>query len=122
MAVGLLLGCSKKHEDFPAPLNVSVPPNVTNVAVTNPQNLDYDVAWGIADVSTVQYYRVYASFDGAQFTLVQDTVPTTSVLCPDPVTPCVRAQFTSFAPVAQFGVTVVSNENVEGAMVVESTP
>ncbi len=42
MAVGLLLGCGKKHEDFPTPLNVSVPPNVNNVAVTNPQSFDYD--------------------------------------------------------------------------------
>ena len=122
MAVGLLLGCGKKNEDFPAPLNVSVPPNVNNVAVTNPQSFDYDVAWGIADATTVQYYRVYASFNGVDFILAEDTVSTTSAICPDPLTPCIRSQIEAFAPVALFGVTVVSNENVEGAMVIQSTP
>ncbi len=122
MAVALLLGCGKKHEDFPAPLNVSVPPVVNNVAVTNPQSFDYDVAWGIADATTVQYYRVYASFDGVQFILAEDSVSMTSVDCPDPLTPCVRSHIQAFAPVALFGVTVVGNENVEGAMVIESTP
>ena len=128
MAVGLSLGCGKKHEDFPAPLDVSVPPNVSNMEVFNPQNLDYDVKWGIGDASTVQYYRVYASLNGVDFILAEDSVPTTSPptcqtdCCFDPLTPCIRSRIEAFAPVAVFGVTVVSNENVEGAMVVESTP
>lgn len=108
----LAAGCSKKHEDFPDPLGVSVPQNVINLTVTNPQNFDYDLSWGVNDPGTVQYYRVYWSIiDGVAFILAEDTVATTSVAYD-------TSPFAAFA----FGVSVVSNENVEGAMVVEETP
>ena len=109
-AVAIASGCSKQHENFPDPLGVSVPQNVTNLSVTNPQLFDYDLAWDIGDTGTVEYYRVYWSLDGQQFALGADSVMTTSV------------SFSSPLPVAVFGVTVVSDEFVEGAMVRATAP
>ena len=106
----LVLGCSKKHEDFPEPLGVSAPQNVTDLSVTNPQLFDYDLDWDIGDPGSVEYYRVYWSLDGFQFALGADSVLTT------------QASFTAPLPVAAFGVTVVSDEFVEGAMVTADVP
>jgi len=111
LVLGLVSGCSKKHEDFPDPLGVSVPQNVTNLTVTDGAGVfEYIVDWDITDPSTVEYYRVYWSLDGSQFALGADTVMTTS------------ATFTAPLPVAAFGVSVVSDEFVEGAMVRADTP
>lgn len=116
LAAALVLsGCSKNHEDFPSPLDVGVPTKVSSVTVTDvstPPSFDYDVNWIIADISEVQFFRVYSSFDGATFVLAQDTIPSTQT----------TAQFSSLIPVAAFGVSVVNTANVEGAMVVEPTP
>jgi len=109
-AIVVASGCSKKHENFPAPLGVSVPQKVMNLSVTNPQLFDYDLDWDIGDPSTVEYYRVYGSLDGFQFALVADSVTTTQPTISSPL------------PVAYFGVTVVSDEFVEGAMVTAPAP
>ena len=109
-ALVLSPGCSKQHEDFPDPLGVSAPQKVTNLSVTNPQLFDYDLDWDIGDPATVEYYRVYWSLDGFQFALGADSVMTTS------------ASFAAPLPVAAFGVTVVSDEFVEGAMVTAEVP
>lgn|GEM_PF-2347664 len=116
VAIGILLsawsvsGC-KKHGDLPAPLGVSVPPTVTNLVVNNPQALDYDISWDIADPSVVRMYRVYAvvrGLNGRDSAELADSTTSTSFLA------------TLAIPIAgvRFGVTVVTLENVEGAMVV----
>jgi hypothetical protein len=111
LTLGLATGCSKKHENFPDPLGVSAPQKVTNLSVSDGGGtFVYIVDWDITDPSTVAYYRVYWSIDGQQFALGADTVMTTS------------ATFTAPLPVASFGVTVVSDEFVEGAMVTADTP
>ena len=116
LAAALVLsGCGKKHEDFPALLNVGVPTSVSSVTVldvSTPPSFDYEVEWTIGDTSQVQYFRVYWSFDGATFALAQDTIPPAQTTEP----------FSVLIPVAAFGVSVVNTENVEGAMVVEPTP
>jgi hypothetical protein len=110
VALALIAGCSKKHDDLPTAINVPTPPNVSNLVVTNPQDMDYDLTWSIADPGQVEYYRVYSSFDGTTFELVEDSVSTTS------------RSYSSFVPLAAFGVSVVSTAYVEGAMVVKPTP
>lgn len=111
LAALLLTGaCSKKNTDYPTSLGVSQPQNVTNLSVTNPQAFDYDLDWDVADPGTVAYYRVYWSLDGMQFALGADSVMTTSVAVSSPL------------PAAVFGVTVVSTEYVEGAMVTAPVP
>jgi len=108
--LALAIGCAKKNTDYPSPLNVSQPQNVTNLSVTNPQGFDYDIDWDIGDPGTVAYYRVYWSLDGTQFARGADSVMTTSVAVSAPL------------PAAYFGVTVVSTEFVEGAMVTKAAP
>jgi len=103
------LGCSKNHDDLPAMLAVTTPQTVTSLSVTNPQNFDYDLAWAVGNMSTVRHFRVYGSFDGFQFTFVDSTTSPTFLV-------------QSFLPVASFGVSVVSTQGVEGAMVVEAAP
>jgi len=117
IAVGTLsifaAGCGKQHENLPPPLGVGVPSNVDSVDVTSPQDFDYIVTWWIADDSEVQYYRVYSSFDGVTFSLAADTVWVGTNSSPTIVSPI---------PVTAFGVSVVSNENAEGAMVKANAP
>jgi len=105
----ILAGCAK-HDGLPTPLSVGIPPTVTNLVVTNPQGLDYDITWDIADPSVVRHYRVYAivpGFNGDSAQLA-DTTTTTTFL----------ATLAIAVPGVRFGVSVVTLENVEGAMVV----
>jgi len=102
-------GC-KKHEDFPQPLGVTAPPKVINLSVTTPDNVDFDLMWDIADPTGVQAYRIYfgieglgePEFDSEWTNPCPCTVP---VSLPLPVTNTV------------WGVSVVTDDNVEGAMV-----
>ena len=115
LATALIAGCGQKHEDFPDPLGLTASPPVATVTVTsasNPPPYDYDVEWTIPDTSDVQFFRVYSSFDGMNFALVQDTIPPTQT----------TGQYTAAFPVVAFGVSTVSYDNVEAAMVTAEAP
>ncbi len=116
LALGLALAlaaCSKRHGDLPTPLGVTPPPTVTNFVVTQPDTtnpLDYDLAWSIADPSVVDHYRIYLVVSDIRGTTAEQVATTT--------TTTFLATLALPVPDVQFGVTVVTTEHVEGAMVV----
>lgn len=109
-ALALAAGC-KKHEDFPAPLDVVVPPTPANFVITNPQGNDYDLSWEISDAGAVKNYRLYLVGLGLAPELLAEPATTTF-----PIT-------LSFdATGLQFGVSAVSTDNVEGKMATAVVP
>ncbi len=114
LALVLVAGaCSKRHGGLPAPLGVTPPPTVTNFVVTMPDSanpLDFDLSWSIDDPSLVDHYRIYFVVAGPRGTSSDLVATTTSTTFP--------ATLAVPVPDVAFGVTVVTTEHVEGAMVV----
>lgn len=108
LAVLLLgvVGCPKQ-EDFPAALDVEVPPTPTNFVITrvDPTEFDYDFSWSISDPAAVDHYRVYLVGGGA---LGGDELlfETPNTFYP--------ATFTFSLTGLQFAVSAVSPGSVEG--------
>ncbi len=109
-ALALATGC-KKHENFPEPLAVVVPPTPTSFVITNPQGNDYDLSWEISDPSKVQGYRLYLVGLGLAPELLAEH-DTTSF--------AITLNFDATG--LRFGVTAVSTDNVEGAMATAVVP
>jgi len=100
-----------KQEDFPAALDVIVPPTPEDFVITNPQDNDYDLNWTISDPGDVKNYRLYLVGLGLAPELLAE--PTTTTY---PIT------LPFDAGGLQFGLSAVSTDNVEGAMVVATVP
>lgn len=107
-----VLGCAK-HENFPAPLDIKVPPVVTDLAISRPDSVKFDLTWNIdADaVDDVDHYNVYTLGAFGSFDLA-GTSPT----------PTFGAATTFPVEYLIFGVTVVTKENVEGDLVFAASP
>jgi hypothetical protein len=108
VAVAFAPGC-ENHENFPQPLGVAAPPTVTNFSVTTPDNMNFDLQWEIDDPTGVQLYRIYFGVQGLGppelETETTQTCPCTfPAALPTPISGTV------------WGVSVVTDENVEGAM------
>jgi hypothetical protein len=110
-------GCAK-HKDFPLPLGITQPPTVKNFSVTKVNDVTFSLYWEIddADSSQVQLYRVYFGVQGlgapeldSEWTMTCPCSP------PDMVLPLPLAN-------TVWGVSVVTKENVEGAMVTSVVP
>jgi len=109
LAVFSVFGCAKHDDKVPAMLGLTAPPQPSNVVaaiVDDPLTAgdDYDVTWDIDDPDlVVAFFRIYLVSDfGTE--LQQDSV-TTQIF-----------RGTSIFPVPAFGVTAVTDENVESAM------
>ncbi len=101
-----VLGCPKQ-EDFPAALDLQVPPTPSNFVITRVDtlSLDYDFSWTVSDPTNVDRYRMYLIGGGAlgQDELIFET--------PNTFYP---ATFTVEIAGLQFAVSAVSTEGVEG--------
>ena len=109
IALAFAPGCAR-HEDFPQPLGVTVPPTVTNFSVTTTDNMNFDLQWEIADPAGVQFYRIYFGVQGLGAPELETEETQTC--------PCTLPVGLPFAVVGTvWGVSVVTDEDVEGAMV-----
>lgn len=101
-----VVGCPKQ-EDFPAALDLTVPPTPTNFVITrvDPDLTDYDFSWSVGDPTDVDHYRMYL-IGGGQ--LGQD-----EVLFETPNT-TYPATFGFELTGLQFAVSAVSQQGVEG--------
>jgi hypothetical protein len=105
------LGCPQ-HADFPAQLELIVPPQPTNFVITNPQDLDYDFSWEVSDPTDVDHYRVYLVGSGFNDDELLFETPNTTYLA--------TLQFP--ATDLQFAVSAVSTQGVEGQRTVTTAP
>lgn len=106
VAVAFAPGC-EKHENFPQPLGVAVPQTVNNLSVTTLDNIVFDLTWDVDDPSAVQVYRAYYILEGLPMPNLAGEGPT----------PQATIDFQVTVSGVTFGVSVVTPENVEGAMV-----
>jgi hypothetical protein len=105
----VLAGCPKQ-ENFPAALDVDVPPTPTNFVITA-SGTDYTFEWEISDATDVQNYRLYVIGLGL-----------TPELLAEPTTTSVQQTLPYNVTGLQFGVSAVSNGNIEGEMVFADAP
>lgn len=111
-ALVMVLGGCPKHENFPAALDVTVPPTPANFSITVvPNTTDYTFEWEISDASTVKNYRLYV----IGLSLAPELVD-------EPTGTQVQTSFAYSVKGLQFGVSAVSTDNVEGAMTVKKAP
>ena len=105
-----VFGCST-HEDFPEPLDIKVPTAVTNLVVTHPDALLYTLEWSVPDTTGVDHYNVYivGTYGYAEF------LGSTDATIVDVTVPVVLSSVV-------FGVSVVTDENVEGRLVYAVAP
>lgn len=108
-----VVGCPKQ-EDFPAALDLVVPPTPTNFVITrvDPQDFDYDFTWEVNDPTDVDRYRVYLLGTG----LIPDE------LLFETTNPFYYGTFTFSLTGLQFAVAAVSTQGVEGERAVEEAP
>ena len=106
-----LFACEKR-EDFPPVLPVIPPPMPTNFQVTSPADQEYDLTWDIDDPdNVVEEFWIYAY---SAFTL-PDTIGTTTN----------TSYFVRTAIPLEgliFGVSSVSDQNVESDLAIEPAP
>lgn len=105
-----LMGCSS-HSDLPTEQSFTPAPTPTNVQITSAGGSLYDMSWSIANAIGVDRYRVYSLSEFAPPELLGET--TEMMFGIDTVIPV------SGLP---FGVSAVTDQNVEGAMAVAVTP
>jgi hypothetical protein len=102
------VGCPKQ-EDFPAALDLDVPPTPTNFVISN-AGTNYTFAWDVSDPLAVDHYLVYLLGGG---------------LAPDEViieTPLTSVSYDVGFSLAglQFAVSAVSAQGVEGEWTVRT--
>lgn len=106
-----VIACEKR-EDFPSMLAIAPPPTPTNFQVTSPAEQEYDLTWEIDDPNgVVKEFWIYAY---SSLTL-PDTVGTTTG----------TSYFVRSAIPLQglvFGVSAVSNQNVESNLAIAPAP
>ena len=108
----LVLGGCPKHENFPAVLDVTVPPTPSNFNITVPDaSTAYTFEWEISDPTDVKGYRLYWI----------GLTPTPELLAETPDLN-IQQTFASSLKGLQFGVSAVSTDNVEGAMTLAIAP
>ncbi len=106
-----LVGCPKQ-EDFPAALDLVVPPTPTNFVISNPSGTTYDFAWEVSDPSQVDVYRLYLLGGGFGPDELLLETPTPS-----------HTQTFGFSVTGlQFAVSAVNVEGVEGYRDAETAP
>ena len=108
----LALSACSKHTDFPSMLPIVAPPAPSNFTVTTSNDIVYDLSWTINNPSAVAYYRLYA----------QDLFTGAPVLADTTMTTAVQVDLQVPVPGVVFGVSSVSNGNVESAIVYGSAP
>jgi len=110
-AAALLIsaGCAK-HKDFPSPLALIAPPTPANLVITDDTGGKYTMTWGVDDPAIVDHYNIYSvsSFGAALEGTTTDTEFGVDLLIP--------------VGGVVLGVSAVTVENVEGAMVTAVTP
>jgi len=111
MTLVAVAGCSK-HKDFPAELPLITPPTPTNLSITDDGNGRYTLTWDIGDPAAVDHYNLYlVSAFGTEF---EDETPDTNI--------GVDLGTGIAIPGVVLGISAVTVENVEGAMVTVVTP
>ena len=111
-ALLLVLGGCPKHENFPTALDVDVPPTPANFAITvAPGTTDYTFEWEISDPAGVKNYRLYV----IGLSLLPE-------LLAEPTTTTVSRTLPYSVAGLQFGVSAVSEGNIEGTMVIADAP
>lgn len=115
-SVGVLSGCPK-HENFPSPLALEVPPTpdtfvITDLGAGSSGGWDYGLEWNISDPAAVAVYRVYLLNPPFPPELQFETTSTSA--------PPLNFPFKATGVV--LGVSAVSNDNVEGAMEAAEVP
>jgi len=111
----LVLGCPK-HEDFPAALDLVVPPTPDSFVITydGPNvngGFDYTLQWAISDPATVDRYRVYLIGASVEPEMVAETDNTQ-----------LPATFPFRITGLRLAVSAVSTGNVEGDSVEKIAP
>jgi hypothetical protein len=108
----LVLGGCPKHEDFPTALEITVPPTPSNFNITVPvSSTTYTFEWEISDPTDVKGYRLY----------LIGLAPNPEFLAETTSLQIVQT-FASSLTGLQFGVSAVSNDNVEGLMALATAP
>lgn len=112
LAISLLavVGCPKQ-EDFPAALDLDVPPTATSFDITN-QGTVYTFAWTLSDPTEVDHYLIYLL--GGEFAADEVIVETTD-------NPWIYDPGISLTGL-QFAVSAVSAQGVEGERRVQTAP
>jgi hypothetical protein len=109
-AAAVLSACDKR-EDLPTQLNLTPPPKPFNLSVTHPSSTQYDLTWDISDPGLVKEYYVYIY---------------TGLAAPDSIGASPNTSFTWNTPFEvtgfAFGVTAVTNQNVESDPEIEPVP
>lgn len=106
-----LVGCPKQ-EDFPAALNLVVPPTPTNFDITNTGGTAYSFAWTISDPTNVDHYLIYILGGG----VLPDELLAETNENPWPYNPGIDLED------LQFAVSAVSTQGVEGERAVATAP
>ncbi len=109
-----VVGCPKQ-EDFPAALDLVVPPTPANFVITrvDPDLNDYDFSWTVADPTNVDHYRMYL-IGGGQFGQDELLFETPNTTYP--------ATFGFELTGLQFAVSAVSQQGVEGQRMLATAP
>ena len=107
-----LLAACEKREDFPTELDITPPPVPFNLSISTPSQTQYDMTWEINDPgSIVKEYYVYLY---------------TGLTLPDSIGTSTTTSFswTSPFPISgiAFGVTAVTDQNVESDADIETPP
>jgi hypothetical protein len=112
VAVMATLFACEKREDFPPLLPIDPPPTPTNFQVTSPATLDYDLTWEIDDPDgLVQEYWIYL-YSAITMPDTIDTTTDTFYFLTLPVE----------LPELHFGVSAVTDQNVESDVVIKPAP
>lgn len=110
-----LVGCPK-HEDFPADLDLVIPPTpesfvITYVGPNASGGFDYDLSWSVDDATTVVGYRIY----------ILDVGPTPDLVAETPNT-VLPATFQFQITGLRLAVSAVSTGYVEGHTTIGVAP
>jgi len=102
-------GCAR-HEDFPSPLGLLAPPAPKSLMITDDGGGKYTMTWDIDDPAIVDHYNIYSvsSFGVALEGSTSDMLFGVDLLFP--------------VGGVVLGVSAVTVENVEGAIVTGVTP
>ncbi len=97
-----VVGCPKQ-ENFPAALDVVVPPTPDTFTIINPSGTAYEFDWAVSDPTNVDHYRLYllGGIQGAEL-----LVETTEVFY--------DVTFGFSVEGLQFAISAVTAEGVEG--------
>jgi hypothetical protein len=109
IALVLLLAACSADLTLPPKIDGVVPPTPENFQVTSSDNITFDLSWAISDPTVIRFYHVYVLLPTGVPELFDTSFATSKQYSTDPPWP---------VPGIVFGVSSVSNDNIESSLVV----